>query len=61
MIPSSLIVLLRVSSLTVSGAGVHDGIDGAMVELVHIERVTKIILILGTVIIIFIISIHGWV
>ena len=40
MTPTSLIVLLRVSSLTVLGAGVHDGVDGAVVELVSLEKVT---------------------
>ena len=43
------------------GAGVHDGSDGAVVELVSLEKVTLIYTNLGTAIIIVIMGIHGWV
>ena len=39
--PTSLIALLRLSSLRVLGAGIHDGVDGVIVELVSLEKVTK--------------------
>ena len=40
--PFSLTVLLRVSSVLVSEEGVHDGLDGAMVEIASHEKVTSI-------------------
>ena len=35
----SLTVLLRVSSISVLGTVVHDGLDGAAVELLDLEKV----------------------
>ena len=45
----------------VMGAGVHDGLDEAVVELVSLEKVTLICTYLGTAIIIVIMGIYGWV
>ena len=49
----SLTVLLRVSSISVLGTVVHEGMDGATVELLDLEKVliNKFTLILGAVII----------